>query len=150
MDILFVASVAVIAAEPARSRELYVNALGLPLQASDGDDYVHSEQIGGVKHFGVWPLSQAAQACFGTEDWPSDRPAPQVSLEFEVADVDAVAAGARELQDRGFQLLHGARTEPWGQTVARLLSIEGSIIGISYAPWFHAEKPDSGTDPGTT
>ena len=27
-----------------------------------------------------------------------------------------------------------------GQTVARLLSIEGSIVGISYAPWFHASS----------
>ena len=32
-------------------------------------------------------------------------------------------------------LLHGARTEPWGQTVARLLSPEGLMVGVSYAPW---------------
>jgi hypothetical protein len=25
----------------------------------------------------------------------------------------------------------------WGQTVARLLSHEGSIVGVSYAPWLH-------------
>ena len=62
---------------------------------------------------------------------------PQVSIEFEVADADAVAAGAEELEERGFELLHGARTEPWGQTVARLLSAEGSIVGLSYAPWQH-------------
>ncbi len=31
------------------------------------------------------------------------------------------------------------REEPWGQTVARLLSSEGSIIGISYAPSLHTE-----------
>ena len=30
-----------------------------------------------------------------------------------------------------------ARTEPWGQTVARLQSSEGAIIGISYAPSMH-------------
>jgi hypothetical protein len=34
-------------------------------------------------------------------------------------------------------MLHGARTEPWGQTVARLLSAEGAIVGLSYAPWMH-------------
>jgi hypothetical protein len=26
------------------------------------------------------------------------------------------------------------RTEPWGQTVARLLSPEGLIVDVSYAP----------------
>jgi hypothetical protein len=35
------------------------------------------------------------------------------------------------------QALHPAREEPWGQTVARLQSPEGAIIGISYAPSLH-------------
>ena len=139
MQILFITSVAVVAADPPRSRGLYVDALGLALQTAPGDDYFHSEQIAGAKHFGVWPLNQAAQACFGTDEWPADLPIPQVSLEFEVADADAVAAAAQELEDRGFELLHRARTEPWGQVVARLLSYEGSIVGISYAPSLHAE-----------
>ena len=68
--------------------------------------YHHSEQIGGCKHFGVWPLSQAAQACFGTDQWPAERPVPQVSIEFDVADAAAVAAAAQELQDAGHDLLH--------------------------------------------
>jgi catechol 2,3-dioxygenase-like lactoylglutathione lyase family enzyme len=137
MDIEFIASVGVIAADPQKSRELYVDALGLPLEASEGDDYFHSERIGGSKHFGVWPLTQAAQACFGSPDWPADRPIPQISLEFEVADADAVQPAADELKARGFELLHDARTEPWGQTVARLQSIEGSVVGLSHAPWLH-------------
>jgi hypothetical protein len=33
--------------------------------------------------------------------------------------------------------LHEAKTEPWGQVVARLLSPEGAIIGLSYAPSLH-------------
>jgi hypothetical protein len=37
----------------------------------------------------------------------------------------------------GFALLHGARVEPWGQTVARLLSPEGLVIGLSFAPSLH-------------
>jgi hypothetical protein len=61
-----------------------------------------------------------------------------MSLEFEVQDAEAVASAAEELRERGFALLHDAREEPWGQTVARLLSIEGSIIGISFAPALHA------------
>jgi catechol 2,3-dioxygenase-like lactoylglutathione lyase family enzyme len=138
VDVLFVASVAVIAADPPKSRELFVDALGLPLEADAGGDYFHSERIEGTKHFGVWPLAQAARACFGRDDWPAEQPTPQVSIEFEVADADAVAAAAQELEHKGFQLLHGAREEPWGQTVARLLSIEGSVIGISYAPALHS------------
>ena len=109
----------------------------LPLKAADGDDYFHSEEIGGAKHFGVWPLAQAAQACFGTPEWPSERTVPQASIEFEVSDATAVAAAAAELEEKGFELLHGAREEPWGQTVARLQSVDSLIIGISYAPWLH-------------
>jgi catechol 2,3-dioxygenase-like lactoylglutathione lyase family enzyme len=138
MKIQFVSSVSVIAADPAESRSLYVDALGLPLEAMSDGEYYASEHIDGTKHFGVWPLSQAAQACFGTPQWPADRPVPQVSLEFEVEDAAAVAAAAEELEARGFTPLHGAREEPWGQTVARLISREGSIVGISYAPWLHA------------
>ena len=138
MDVLFITSIAVVAADPAKSRKLYVDALGLPLQAGADGEYFYSERIDGSKHFGVWPLAQAAEACFGVEEWPADRPVPQASIEFEVADVDAVAAAAEELKARGFELLHGAREEPWRQTVARLLSPEGSIVGVSYAPSLHA------------
>ena len=134
MDIRFIAGVAVVTADPPRSRELYVDALGLPLE---GDDYVHSERIGGAKHFGVWPLEQAAQACFGASEWPPGVTVPQASIEFEVADAGAVSDAAAELRSAGFDLLHDAREEPWGQTVARLLSAEGLIVGISYAPALH-------------
>jgi catechol 2,3-dioxygenase-like lactoylglutathione lyase family enzyme len=138
MEILFVASVAVIAPEPVQSRELYVDALGLPLAAAAGSDYWHSEQIAGTKHFGIWPLTEAAQACLGRAEWPAERPAPQASIEFEVADAAAVHAAAEELEDRGFELLHPVREEPWGQTVARVLSAEGLIVGISFAPSLHS------------
>ena len=138
MNILFVTSVAVVTADPPASRALYVDALGLPLRRLDGEYYA-SEEVPGARHFGVWPLGQAARACFGTDAWPSDRPVPQVSIEFEVEDADAVAGAARELEEGGHALLHGARTEPWGQTVARLLSPEGAIVGISFAPQMHGD-----------
>ena len=143
MEVLFVASIALIAENPAESRKLFVDALGLPLESGADGEYFHSEQIGGSKHFGVWPLAQAAQACFGTDEWPADRPTPQASVEFEVADAEAVAAAADELEAAGYSLLHAARTEPWGQTVARFLSPEGAILGISFAPWLHesSEEP---------
>lgn len=137
MEIAFITSVAVIAADPSESRKLYVGALGLPLEGENEDGYYHSEKIGGSKHFGVWPLSQAAEACFGTSEWPAEEPVPQVSIEFEVQDREAVQAAAQELRAQGYSLLHPVREEPWGQTVVRLLSIEGSIVGVSYAPSLH-------------
>ena len=131
MQVLFVSGVAVITADPAASARFYVDALGLPL--ADDNGYRHSNEVAGVKHFGVWPLSAAAQACFGTDAWPSDVPIPTATIEF---DVDDVAAAASEMVAAGYRLIHASRTEPWGQTVARLLSPEGVLIGLSYAPWF--------------
>jgi catechol 2,3-dioxygenase-like lactoylglutathione lyase family enzyme len=142
VEVLFVASVSVITSRPQESRALYADALGLPLRRYEDSDYYFSEEMEGAKHFGVWPLAEAAEACFGTPEWPPDRVVPQLSLEFEVADAAAVDAAAQELQDRGHDLLHHAREEPWGQTVARMMSPEGVILGISYAPWLHT-RPTS-------
>jgi catechol 2,3-dioxygenase-like lactoylglutathione lyase family enzyme len=136
VNIEFLSTVAVIAPDPSASRELYVGALGLPLEGR-GEGYHHSEQIPGCKSFGIWPLSQAAEACFGTPDWPAGRPVPQLSVEFEVETATAVGSAAQELEQAGYELLHPAREEPWGQTVARLQSPEGAIVGISYIPMFH-------------
>lgn len=138
MNILFVASVAAVAVDPPESRKLYLGALNLPLEpAQEGSEYYSSEKVGGCKHFGVWPLSEAAQACFGADEWPADRTIPQASIEFEVEDAEAVEAGAGELVEQGFELLHPTKTEPWGQTIARVLSAEGLIVGVSFAPWLH-------------
>ena len=136
MNIEFLSTVAVITPDTISSRKLYAEALGLPLEGQ-GDGYHHSEQVAGCKSFGIWPLSQAAQACFGTDEWPAARPVPQVSIEFDVTDAAAVGPAALELQQAGYELLHAARDEPWGQTVARLQSPEGVIVGISYAPALH-------------
>jgi len=123
VNVEFVSTVAVIAPDPAASCELYVGALGLPLE---GHGYRHSERIAGCKSFGIWPLSQAAEACFGTPRWPAERPVRQVGIEFDVGDAVAVGSAAEELEQAGYELLHPARTEPWGQTVARLQSPEGA------------------------
>jgi catechol 2,3-dioxygenase-like lactoylglutathione lyase family enzyme len=138
MNISFVTSVAVVAAHPAATRKLFVDALGLPLRpAADGSDYYLSEEVEGTRHFGVWPLAEAAQACFGSPEWPPDRVVPQASIEFEVESAEAVAPAGAELESAGFQQLHAARQEPWGQTVARVLSPDGMIVGISYAASMH-------------
>ncbi|MCF3178283.1 glyoxalase [Streptomyces sioyaensis] len=141
MDVLFLTSVAVVVADPPLSRKLFIEALGLPLEG-EGNGYYSSGSVPGSKHFGLWPLSQAAQACFGTAQWPADRVVPQASIEFEVANAEAVTVAGAELQRAGFELVHQARTEPWGQTVARLLTAEGLIVGLSYAPSLHEVQDD--------
>ena len=138
MDVQFITSMAVVAADPPQSRRLFMDILGLPLEG-EGEGYYSSGNIAGSRHFGVWPLTEAAQACFGSPDWPADRVVPQASIEFEVADADAVTAAGAELERAGYELLHPARTEPWGQTVARLLTSDGLIVGVSYAPMLHGQ-----------
>src|SRR3954454_14095515 len=99
MDIQFISSVSVITPDAAESRKLYMDALGLPLQpASPGDEYHFTDKVAGCKHFGVWPLGQAAEACFGKSAWPADLPVPQVSIEFDVPSAEAVADAAGELE----------------------------------------------------
>jgi catechol 2,3-dioxygenase-like lactoylglutathione lyase family enzyme len=133
MDVQFVASVAPIVRDAQAARLFYGDALGLSFEGEAGD-YVFTHQLEGTKHFGLWPLSEAASACFGTTEWPGDIPVPQVSIEFEVADV---AAAAAELGAKGYRLIHEARTEPWAQITARLLSPEGLLVAVCYTPLFH-------------
>ena len=86
MNVQFVTSVAPIVRDADASRSFYRDALGLSFEGDDGD-YVFTHKLEGTKHFGLWPLSEAANACFGTSEWPAEIPAPQASIEFEVADV---------------------------------------------------------------
>jgi len=134
MEVLFVAGFAPIVRDGSASRELYIQGLGLPLNPEA--EYPSTDGLRGVKHFGLWPLAQAAQSCFGSDEWPADVPVPQATLEFEVADVEAAAT---ELEGKGHRLIHAARVEPWKQVVARLLSPEGLLVGLTYTPWFHAK-----------
>src|SRR4051794_23229614 len=127
VNIQFITSMAVITPDPEQSRALYVSALGLPLQATEGDEYLHSEDIEGAKHFGVWPLRQAAQACFASDEWPADRPVPQASVEFEGADAPAEGVGAGALGGGGLTLPPPGRAGPGGPQRARLQAGQGAI-----------------------
>jgi catechol 2,3-dioxygenase-like lactoylglutathione lyase family enzyme len=140
MNVEFVASFSPIVGDPLVARELYGDGLGLSFERNDGD-YVFTERLGGVKHFGLWPLKEAAMACFGTEQWPDDLPVPQATVEFEV---DDVATAATELESKGHALLHGVRIEPWGQVTARLLAPDGLLVAVCHTPWLHDE--DAATD----
>ncbi len=129
MKVLFVAGFGPIVRDMDASLRFYRETIGMPLE--EGSD-VSTEKVDGVKHFGLWPLADAAESCFGTREWPSNVTAPQAWVEFDVEDV---AAAAAELQAKGYRLLVAPKTEPWGQTVARLLSPEGLLVGVTITPW---------------
>lgn len=130
MKVVFIAGFGPIAADRAASRRLYADALGIAFQ-EDAGGYLHTGGLEGAKHFGVWPLSLAAQSCFGTDAWPEDIPVPQAWLEFEAEDV---ARATAELESRGWRMLVKNQTEPWGQTVSRFLSPEGLLVAVTYTP----------------
>jgi catechol 2,3-dioxygenase-like lactoylglutathione lyase family enzyme len=129
MKVLFIAGFGPIVPEMDAAQTFYAEALGLPL--SGDATYLSTTEVDGAKHFALWPLSAAAQSCFGVEAWPGEVPAPQGWIEF---DVDDVAAATAELQARGYRVLVANKTEPWGQTVSRLLGPEGLLVGITYTP----------------
>ena len=137
MKPLFIGAVGVITKDLERGRALYVGSIGLPLKRAKGTNFLHSEKLNGTRYFGVWPLVEAAKACFGSENWPADRPVPQMFIEFELRGPGSVASAARELEKKGYRLLHGPRKDPWGQTVARLQTEDGLVVGISFVPWMH-------------
>ena len=134
MKIEFVATVAVIAPEPLQSHHLYVDVLGLPL-LGEVDGYSHSEAILGCKSFGIWPLSQAAHACFGTDTWPAERPVPQVSIEFDVLSAEAVAPAAGELVEAATAGLCGNRfADRRNQLVALIEQVDHNRCGAAVPP----------------
>jgi catechol 2,3-dioxygenase-like lactoylglutathione lyase family enzyme len=134
--ILFIAGFGPIISDGARSKALYAGVLGIALE-EESDGYLHTESLQGAKAFALWPLSQAAQSCFGTACWPPDIPAPQAWLEF---DVDDVTEATSVLEQQGYRMLVKNKTEPWGQTVSRFLSPEGLLIGIAFTPFFRDKR----------
>ena len=132
LKVVFVAGFGPLVKDAAASNAFYVDVLGLPLEQQAGGGYYHGEKLDGVRHFALWPLSEAAQSCFGADAWPADLPEPHSWLEFDVEDIATATAA---LRTRGYTLLVEARKEPWGQTVTRLLSPEGILVGLTFTPW---------------
>ena len=91
----------------------------------------------GAKTFALWPLSQAAQSCFGKDTWRDGIPVPQAWLEF---DVDNVEEATGELESRGYRMLIKNKKEPWGQTVTRFISPEGLLVGVTVTPLMREKK----------
>jgi catechol 2,3-dioxygenase-like lactoylglutathione lyase family enzyme len=131
MKVLFVAGATPIVRDRDASVRFYGETLGLPFEYDEGADYIAANSLDGLKHFGLWRLSEAAEACFGTKEWPSDIPEPQATIEFDVDDVDAAAV---EMQAAGYTLLHEPKTMPWGQRIVHVMSPENLLIGLTVTP----------------
>jgi catechol 2,3-dioxygenase-like lactoylglutathione lyase family enzyme len=136
INVLFIAGFGPIVRDTTQSRKLYSEVLGIPFKEESGE-YLHTEALEGAKTFALWPLSQAAQSCFGKDSWPDNVPVPQAWLEF---DVDSVQEATAALESRGYRILIKSKEEPWGQTVSRFLSPEGLLVGITFTPAMRAKK----------
>src|SRR5215831_9164493 len=103
MKVLFCAGVSPIVSDREASLAFYEDTLGISFDRDDNSDYVSTGALDGLKHLGLWKLSDAAEACFRTKEWPSDIPVPQATVEFDVDDVDAAA---EDLRAAGYSLVH--------------------------------------------
>lgn len=138
IKVLFIAGFGPIVEDQAESKKLYRNTLGISFH-EDESGYLYTGQMEGAKHFALWPLSQAAESCFGAKQWPKEVPVPQAWLEFDVEDVETAT---KELKKQGYKLLVAGREEPWGQIVTRLLSPEGLLVGVTCTPAMREKKSD--------
>jgi hypothetical protein len=135
-EVLFIAGFGPIDHDVAESRKLYAGSFGISFK-EDAGGYLYTAALQGAKHFALWPLSQAAQSCFGTDSWPDNTPVPQAWLEFEVENVEKATAG---LESRGHRMLIKNKKEPWGQTVSRFLSPEGLLVAVTFTPSLREQK----------
>jgi hypothetical protein len=136
VKVLFIAGFGPIVRDSTGSRKLYNQLLGIDFKEETGG-YLHTEALKGANSFALWPLSQAAQSCFGQDSWPDEIPVPQAWLEF---DVESVERATTELESRGCGMLVKNKKEPWGQTVSRFLAPEGLLVGLSFTPFMREKK----------
>ncbi len=136
LKVLFIAGFGPIVRNTEESAKLYRDVLGIHFKEESGG-YLHTEAVTGAKTFALWPLSQAAQSCFGRDSWPEAIPAPQAWLEFDVESVESATA---TLESEGYRILVKNKKEPWGQIVSRLISPEGLLVGITFTPSMRKQK----------
>jgi catechol 2,3-dioxygenase-like lactoylglutathione lyase family enzyme len=136
LKVLFIAGFGPIVDEIGQSRRLYRDVLGIDFKEESGG-YLHTEAIPGAKTFALWPLSQAAESCFGNDSWPDNSPAPHAWLEF---DVDSVEKATAALESAGYRMLVKNKKEPWGQVVSRFISPDGLLVGITFTPSMREQK----------
>ncbi|HEY6609185.1 MAG TPA: glyoxalase [Candidatus Limnocylindria bacterium] len=145
MKVAFVAGFGPIIRNADEAHGFWRDGLGIDFE-EPAPGYFTNDGLDGVNAFAMWPLSQAADATFGTEAWPDDVPVPQAWIELDVESAAAVAEAIVELASGGHRVLREAHEEPWGQTTARLLSPEGLLVGITFTPWMHDHVHDHDHD----
>ena len=136
IKVLFIAGFGPVVRDTTESRKLYSQILGIRFKEESGE-YLHTERLKGAKTFALWPLSQAAQSCFGEDAWPDNLPVPQAWLEFDVHDIEKATA---ILESQGYRMLIKNKKEPWGQRVSRFLSPEGLLVGVTFTPLMRKRK----------
>jgi predicted enzyme related to lactoylglutathione lyase len=134
IKVLFIAGFGPVVQDTTTARQFYGKVLGIAFKEETGG-YLHTESLQGAKSFALWPLSEAAQSCFGAASWPNDIAVPQAWLEFDVEDVEEATA---TLEAQGHRMLVKNKKEPWGQTVSRFLDPEGLLIGVTFTPFLRA------------
>jgi catechol 2,3-dioxygenase-like lactoylglutathione lyase family enzyme len=134
--VLFIAGFGPIVRNVDASQKLYAKGLQIAFKEENGG-YLHTDALQGARHFALWPLSQAAEYCFGNSTWPDSLPAPHAWLEF---DVDSVERATAELESLGYRMLIKNKKEPWGQTVSRFLDADGLLVGLTFTPWMRDKK----------
>lgn len=139
MKIMFIAGFGPVPDDLAPSRKLYSDDLGITFNEYEGG-YMHAQNLEGSRGFAIWPLSLAAQDCFGTGEWPKELPRPQAWLEFEVEDLKEAS---EEMKGKGYTLLLDSFEEPYGQTVSRFISPEGLLVGLVITPWLREPGRES-------
>jgi hypothetical protein len=137
---LFIVGFGPITRDQQVSSTLYRDTLGIEFTEEQGG-YLHTESLDGAKTFALWPLAEAARSCFGQDTWPTDVLTPQGWLEF---DVESVEKATLELKARGYRVLVQNKQEPWGQTVTRLLSPEGLLVGLTFTPALRKKRLTKG------
>ena len=78
IKILFIAGFGPIVRDVDVSRRLYAKVLDIPFKEESGG-YLHTEALQGAKSFALWPLSQAAESCFGNSTWPDSPRLPRLA-----------------------------------------------------------------------
>jgi len=137
VKILFIAGFGPIVPDTTgESRKLYRDVLGIAFKEEAGG-YLHTEAVPGAKSFALWPLSQAAQSCFGKDVWPANIAPPQAWLEFDVDNVEKATAA---LESSGYRMLVKNKKEPWGQIVSRFISPDGLLVGVTFTPSMREQK----------
>ena len=147
MKVAFIAGFGPIIRDADAAGAFWGRGLGIEF-AEPAPGYFTNDDLEGVNAFAMWPLSQAAEATFGTDAWPQDTPVPQAWIELDVESADAVAEAVAELRAGGHRVLRDAHEEPWGQTTSRLLSPEGLLVGVTFTPWMHDHVHEDDHDHG--